>query len=143
MNNFPDHFLSRRSASGLIHSIIYSFSEKVRQVLHDTSETAYTGLDLLAPLDLIQSAISARPEVAYDDMHDYFLPDIYCFAFLFPQMATALYDEGGSSVTAFQKAKQIWEVSTAKLDDEQKSILQGHLKTVLRDLISSLDTRLT
>ncbi len=121
---------------GLLHSVVFAFSERTRQLLHD-STMILEPIQLEAPLDLLLSITQVKPEIVVAEELRMFLPDFFVFGFLFPRSAAV----NATPQPAFGSARQIWTTSLSLLDSECMGSLTSSLTGVLRDLVLDLDSR--
>lgn len=132
---FSGHFLSRRSAAGLIHSIFYAFSETARSLLQRSS-LSESVQPLQPPLELIQTTIGLNDNVAQQDVRVFF-PDLFLVGFLFPRVGSL----ATGPAPIYELSRQIWESATTTLGEQERLEKVSTVKRVLRDLIADVDCR--
>ncbi|KAI5116021.1 hypothetical protein M0805_005027, partial [Coniferiporia weirii] len=135
----PGPFISRHAASGLLHGILYAFSEKSRVLLRGSVDSESI-LALHAPLVLISSTIKARPEVALSEDVQTFLPDVFGFGFLLPR--SGIFAAEAESL--YVQAKLIWRTAlSAGSGAGKRNELFASTRTMLRDLLSNVDSQIS
>ena len=135
---FSDAFLSRRSFLGLLHTIVFAFSENARTLLR-RQQADVPVTRLRTPLDLISSTIKSHPELCFSEEIRSFLPDFFTFGYLYHKASTELTSDVERTTSL---AKEIWETSTARIGaDAPEFELDVRKMTfgVLKDLIGDVD----
>ena len=135
---FVARFLSRRSVDSILHNIIFTFSEKVRSLQHNSTELK-KAVEFQIPLDLLNSVLTVRPEVTFSEDMRLFLPNTFIFGTVFAHanvFVEAMDD-------AFALSRLIWSTCVSRLSGAEKDDLYDSLKRSLRDIISDVDSRLT
>lgn len=141
----PGYFLSRHMSLSLVHTLLYGFREKSRQLICPRSPSA-SGTDLdndltvvAAPLELVLNTLNAHPEMMQaTDVRD-FLSDIFVFAFVLAKFVSAVM----KAEESFKLARQIWELSLQNFQPEDVISLREDIKKVLRELISDVDCQVS
>lgn len=141
----PGYFLSRHMSLSLVHTLLYGFREKSRQLICPRSPSASgTVLDndltvVAAPLELVLNTLNAHPEMMQaTDVRD-FLSDIFVFAFVLAKFVSAVM----KAEESFKLARQIWELSLQNFQPEDVIYLREDIKKVLRELISDVDCQVS
>lgn len=130
--------MSPRAFLGLLHSVVYAFSEKIRRLLRDSTLTLEPS-DLSATLDLLQSIVETCTALVDDDELRMFLPDFFMFGFLLHR--TSVVDV--STHSSFEMARKIWNISLSSMGGNNLIALQSSVVSGLKDLMMDLDARPT
>ncbi|KAL5521576.1 hypothetical protein ACEPAF_2324 [Sanghuangporus sanghuang] len=136
----PHFFLSPRTASSLLHRIANAFSESSRVLMHDSSSPGSLA-SLRSPLVLLSSVIEARPDVALSPDIRGSLPDLFVFGHALPR--TELLSSEAKALCL--QARQMWStaLSEDQMDSEQRDDLLSSVRSLLRDLIVDVHSRVS
>ncbi|KAL5514390.1 hypothetical protein ACEPAG_2478 [Sanghuangporus baumii] len=134
------HFLSLRTISGLLSRIADAFSKTSRVLMHDSNSPGSLA-SLRSPLMQLSSVIEARPGVALSPDIRGSLPDLFVFGHALPR--TELLSSEAKALCL--QARQIWltTLSTDRMDPEQRDDLLSSVRTLLRDLIVDVHSRVS
>ncbi|EJD05481.1 uncharacterized protein FOMMEDRAFT_103536 [Fomitiporia mediterranea MF3/22] len=134
----PCFFISSRAASDLLRTIASVFAENSRNLIRD-AESSASLVPLRTPLMLLSSVIDTQPTVALSEEVRAFLPDVFVFGYILPR-AELLSSEARILCT---QARQIWTtaISLEGLSSEERDALQSSVRSLLRDLLSDINSR--
>ena len=132
-----DNFISRRAASGLIHSLAYSLSEKIRDLsrYNDTPVWEAESSAMNTPFSLLLSVAKTRREVLRTAGVLDFVADFYVLAFLISRL-----DISASLRSLCSQAKEIWSLTREEVGGEG-TLIENPIKRTLRDFIADVDCR--
>lgn len=130
------HFLPRRSVSGLFHTIVYALSEGLRILSHEHS-TSPSLRHLQTPLELILSTIRARPEVVFSEDVSGLLPHLFVFSFILSDTVTSTTTD----TSAIVLGRETWNYALTVLGSEDKGEVYGVTRSMLRDIITDIESR--
>lgn len=126
-NRFSGYFLSESAFTEFVKNITSSFAFQVDLGLREPSVSLHS---FEPSLDLLLSVSEARtPHSLSSEYITSVLPDVFIFAFLFPQFYSTI--EG----TSIEKAQRLWSIWSVQSQGEKRALKLNTIKKKLRALL--------